>query len=146
MKNIAVAVDLSHGVEELMHKAYEMSQLYKAKIWLVHIEAPQPVMIDVYSFNEVDLMINQREKMLKHVHAQLEIYRKELVAEGVDADVVSVEGNAASVLLQEIKKHAIDLLIIGNRKHGFFYKTLIGSIFDEVINKIEIPVLAVPID
>jgi nucleotide-binding universal stress UspA family protein len=146
MKNIAVAVDLSHGVEELMHKAYEMSQLYKAKIWLIHIEAPQPVMIDVYSFNEADLMINQREKMLKQVHAQLEIYRKELVAEGVDVDVVSVEGNAAILLLQEIEKHTIDLLIIGNRKHGFFYKTMIGSIFDEVIKKIEIPVLAVPIE
>lgn len=146
MKNIAVAVDLSLGVEELMHKAYEMSQLYKAKIWLIHIEAPQPVMIDVYSYNQADLMINQREKMLKQVHAQLEIYRKELVVEGVDVDVVSVEGNIVSVLLQEIDQHKIDLLIIGNRKHGFFYKTIIGSIFDEVIKRIEVPVLAVPIE
>ena len=104
MKNIAVAVDLSQGVEGLMHKAYEMSQLYKAKIWLIHIEAPQPVMVDVYSCNEADLMINQRGKMLKQVHAQLDIYRKELVAEGVDVDVVSVEGNVAQVLLQELMK------------------------------------------
>jgi len=146
MKNIAVAVDLSQGVEGLMHKAYEMSQLYKAKIWLIHIEAPQPVMVDVYSYNEADLMINQRAKMLKQVHAQLDIYRKELVAEGVDVDVVSVEGNVAQVLLQELMKYRIDLLIIGNRKHGFFYKTIIGSIFDEVIKKIEIPVLAVPVE
>lgn len=146
MKNIAVAVDLSHGVEELMHKAYEMSQLYKAKIWLVHIEAPQPVMIDVYSFNETDLRINQREQMLKQVHAQLEIYRSELAVEGVDVNVISVEGHVPSVLIQEIEKHRIDLLIIGNRKHGFFYKTIIGSIFEEVINRIEIPVLAVPVE
>jgi nucleotide-binding universal stress UspA family protein len=146
MKNIAVAVDLSQGVEGLMHKAYEMSQLYKAKIWLIHIEAPQPVMVDVYSYNEADLMINQRGKMLKLVHAQLDIYRKELVAEGVDVDVVSVEGNVAQVLLQELMLYRIDLLIIGNRKHGFFYKTIIGSIFDEVIKKIEIPVLAVPVE
>ena len=146
MKNIAVAVDLSLGVEGLLHKAYEMSQLYNAKIWLIHIEAPRPVMIDVYSFNQANLVIDERDKMLKQVHAQLEIYRKELAAEGVDVGVVSVEGNVTSVLLKEIDEHNIDLLIIGNRKHGFFYHTIIGSIFDEVIKKIEIPVLAVPVE
>ena len=42
MKNILVTVDFDKHVELLLDKAFELAQCFKAKVWLMHIAAPEP--------------------------------------------------------------------------------------------------------
>ena len=42
MKNILVSIDFNEQEALLMDRAYEFAKAFDAKIWLVHIAAPDP--------------------------------------------------------------------------------------------------------
>lgn len=42
MKNILVTIDFNENENLLLDKAYQMAKAFGAKLWLMHIAAPDP--------------------------------------------------------------------------------------------------------
>jgi nucleotide-binding universal stress UspA family protein len=55
-----------------------------------------------------------------------------------------VQGPTEEMILQEIDKLKIDLVVLGNKRHGILYSTFVGSVTDDLIHDLDIPVYLVP--
>ncbi len=144
MKNILVSIDFNEQEDFLMDKAYEFAKAFNAKIWLVHIAAPDP---DFVGYDVGPQYIRDaRADDLRAEHKLLQDYAKLLEEKGVRAEGLLVQGATVEMLLKEAQKLNTDLIITSHHDHNFFYKAFIGSTSEEIIKESKIPVLMVPLD
>ncbi|MDH3323345.1 MAG: universal stress protein [Flavobacteriaceae bacterium] len=144
MKNILVTVDFDKHVELLLDKAFELAQCFKAKVWLMHIAAPEP---DFIGFGPGPQYIRDfRAEDLRKEHRLLQDYVNELRKKSVDTEGLLIQGATIEMIIKESKKLDVDLIIAGHHDAGFFYKALFGSVSAKIIKKSKIPVLIVPFE
>ncbi|MCW3807867.1 universal stress protein [Plebeiibacterium marinum] len=144
MKNILVAVDFKEGTDKVLGIAKEMGQLYLAKVWIIHVSAPEPDFVG-YEVGP-QYIADLRETELKEEHKQLKKYADDLSFSGLSADSIMLEGGTIEMLVAEIEKLHIDLVIVGHHKHGFFHKAFFGRTDVSLIEHTKIPALVVPVD
>lgn len=142
MKNIIVALDFSPATDVLIEEAFQYGKAFNAKVWLIHIAAPDPDFIG-YEVGP-EYIREERAETLKKEHKRLAEYKANLNAQGVETEALLVQGPTVETLLERIGKLQADLLIIGKKGHSLLHKAFIGSVFSSVVKEIEIPVLAVP--
>lgn len=144
MKNILVAVDFKEGSDSLINFSHEFAQHYLAKVWIIHVSAPDPE-YGGYSVGP-QYIRDVRVAELKEEHHALKKYADELSFKGISAESIMLNGGTVEMLVAEIEKLHIDLLIVGHRKHGFFHKTFFGRTDVALIDHVNIPTLVVPVD
>ena len=142
MKNIAVALDLGESSELLLRQAKVLAHANNSKVWLLHVAAPDP---DFVGYEVGPKYIrNDRADQLKKEHHQLADLKKGLVERDINAEALLIQGPIVQTLLEELDKLNIDLLIIGKKGHGLLYRAIMGSVFSAIVQKINIPLLAIP--
>ena len=143
MKNILVAVDFKKGTDVLLKFAKEFAQQYLAKVWIIHVAAPDPDFIG-YGVGP-QYIRDMRATELKEEHYKLKSYSDELMFNGISAESIMLNGATVEMLTAEIAKLHIDLLIVGHHKHGLLHKAFFGRTDIALIEHIAIPTLVVPI-
>lgn len=142
MKNIAVALDLTNSSDVLIEQAKVLARANDAKIWLIHIAAPDP---DFIGYDVGPKYIREdRADTLKQEHKHLGELKNSLIDVGVDAEALLIQGPTVHTLLEEIDKLKIDLIVLGKKGHGLLHRAILGSAFDAIVKKVHIPLLAVP--
>ena len=142
MKNIAIALDLSNSSTVLIEQAKVLARANDAKIWLIHIAAPDP---DFIGYDVGPKYIREdRADILKEEHKKLGKLKNTLTDVGIEAEALLIQGPIIQTLLEEVDKLEIDLLVIGKKGHGLFYRAILGSVFDSIVKKVHVPLLAVP--
>lgn len=143
MKNILVAIEFDNDAEPLVGKALELAKPFKAKVWLLHIAAPDPDFVG-YDAGPQSVRDNlAKELRIKHI--RLQDRAKDLENKGFDAEALLVQGPTVKTLIEESKKLNADLLIAGYEEHSFVYKLLIGSVSFKILKKSKVPILMVPL-
>ncbi len=144
MKNFLVAIDFDEGFDYLIDKAFDFAKAFDAKLWLMHIAAPDP---DFVGYEPGPQYIrDSRAEELREEHKKLQDYSDKLRAKGVDSEGLLVQGATLEMIMAESKKLKTDLIICGNHDRGFFYKAFAEDVTSKIIKKSEIPVLVVPLD
>lgn len=143
MKNILVTIDFEEKGQVLIDKAAELAKKFKAKLWLVHVAAPDPDFIgyDVGPQYIRDVLA----KDLRNEHKLLQGFTNQLKEKKIVAEALLVQGTTIETIVELTKKLAIDLIVIGKHKHGFFHKTFMVSTDESLVEKSNIPVLIVPL-
>jgi nucleotide-binding universal stress UspA family protein len=143
MKNILVSIDFEKQAGLLVDRAIELAKKFGAKLWLIHIAAPDPDFVgyDVGPQNVRDVRANE----LKEERNMLESYVRQLREDGIEVDAKLIEGPTVITITRMIRKLNIDLLIIGHHKRNYFYKAFVGNTDIALINQLSIPVLTVPL-
>ena len=142
MKNIAIALDLSNSSTVLIEQAKVLARANDAKIWLIHIAAPDP---DFIGYDVGPKYIREdRADILKEEHKKLGKLKNTLTDVGIEAEALLIQGPIIQTLFEEVDKLEIDLLVIGKKGHGLFYRAILGSVFDSIVKKVHVPLLAVP--
>jgi len=144
MNNILVSIDFNEQEAFLMDKAYELGKAFDAKIWLLHIAAPDPDFVG-YDVGPQYVRDTRAEDLHKE-HQLLQDYAKQLELKGVKAEGLLVQGGTVEMILKEAKKLNTDLIITGHHDHNFLYKAFLGSVSEGIVKDSKIPVLLVPLD
>jgi nucleotide-binding universal stress UspA family protein len=143
MKNLLVSIGFEDNEQLLIDKAFELAHSFKSKVWLIHIAAPEP---DFIGFDVGPQYIrDSRAEELRKEHRLIQQYADELQEKGVDAEGLLIQGPTIDMVIKEAEKLKIDLIIVGHHEHNFLYKTFVGSVSDEIVDKSKIPVLIVPL-
>ena len=143
MKNILVPIDFDQNENELLEHARQYAKAFKAKLWLLHVAAPEPEFI---GFGVGPQYIRDtRAQELRKEHRLMTDFTNIVKEEGVDCEGLLINGATIEMILEEAEKLKIDLIITGHHTHNFFYKTFFGSVSSGVIKKTDIPVLVVPL-
>jgi len=137
-KNILLATDFSSASGRALEYAASLARRYGSTIYLTHI-----ISMDGYPLMAPDFAATSLQKM----HAEAEQGFRELLKSGLlialPYKAVIQEGILWPAIEELIKKHEIDLLVVGTHGAGAVRKVLIGSGAEEIFRKAEVPVLTV---
>ena len=143
MKNILVAVDFSNDDEVLLNRASQMALMFKSKIWVVHIAAPDP---DFVGYEPGPQYVRDiRASDLRTEHKTLKTYAENLDKAGIESEGLLIQGPTVETILEEAAKLNIDLFVVGSHKHGFMHRLFNENTPIELAKKSNIPVLIVPL-
>lgn len=144
MKNILLALELQDEAlsERLIAEAAKLALAFDAKCWLIHIAAPDPDFVGYGVGPQYirDLLAED----LKEDHKKIQTYANKLKAQNILAEGLLIQGTTVETIIEEIQKLQIDLLILGNKHHGILYSTFVGSVTDDILEQISIPVYLIP--
>lgn len=139
-----VAIDFINNEKLLIDSAFRLAERFDAKIWLIHIAAPEP---DFVGYEVGPQYIREfRAEELRKEHKLLQEYTREVEKKGIEADGLLVQGATIEMIMEEAVKLKVDLIIAGHEEHNFLYKAFVGSVSRQIIEKSKIPVLIVPLD
>lgn len=144
MKNILVAIETNNSklTSRMISEATKFALAFDSKCWLIQIVAPDP---DFVGFEVGPQYIRDlTAEQLKASHRALQEQTNILKAMGVNAEGLTIQGPTEEMIRKEVDKLAIDLLILGNKNHGLLHSIFIGSITDDLIKEVHIPIYLVP--
>lgn len=143
MKNILVTLAFEEKANTLVETAAEFAIKFGAKVWLVHVAAPDP---DFIGYDVGPQYIREvRADELRKEHRLIQKWAAHLESRGVQSDGLLIQGATVEMILAECEKLEVDLLVIGHHKHGLFHQIFMGSTDFQVVQKANIPVLIVPL-
>jgi nucleotide-binding universal stress UspA family protein len=143
-KNILVAIDFNDAVGELLGYAETLAKQYDAKIWVVHVAAPDP---DFVGYEPGPQYIRDfRASELREEHKKLQSMCKIFLDKDIKSEALLIQGSTVETVLEEAKKLNSDLLIVGTHKHSFLHDLLQESVSLKLLKNANIPLLAIPIE
>ena len=138
-----IALDDGGGQAEILTAGLQLASKFESSVYLVHVAGPEP---DFVGYDVGPQYIRDEvAKELRKEHQWLQKYREQFKAMGVETESLLIQGPTAEMISQELQKLHIDLLIMGNRQHGFLHNLFLGSTKDKIIEENEVPILLVPV-
>jgi len=138
-KRILVPTDGSESSRHALIGALELARKFNSEVELFHVTITQEA---YYGYNEgYNTHINP-EQIEKNGELALEITLKGLDVGGVHFTKKHVSGNAASSILEEIRRE-FDLVVMGTRGLGTITGAIVGSVTQRVLANSPAPVLIV---
>ncbi len=142
MKNILVAIDFSSITHQLIEQASAIGEKFGAKLWLIHIAAPEPVFVG-YEVGPQHVR-DAKAETLRMEHRELQTLAQQLIDQGLEAEALLIQGPTAETLAEEAEKLQADLIVLGAEDHGAIFKMIFGSVWEDVVKNVKVPVLLVP--
>jgi nucleotide-binding universal stress UspA family protein len=142
MKNIIVGISFDKHTDRLLEQAGLFARQFNAKVWLIHIAAPNPAFVGYEPGPQV--IRNDRAGDLRNEHKELQVLATRLNQEGINTEALLVQGPTVETFLEEANKLQADLIIVGCQEHSFLHNLFIENTSMELFKKTNIPLLAVP--
>ena len=136
--SILIATDLG-DIDRLFPYALEQARNTGARLFLLHVlTATNSIAVDpgglpYYSPTEA---IDYAEKFLA-------TYCAEAQQANIDCEVLVREGAAAQQILATVRQLHVDRVLLGTRSRGKWGKLLLGSVAEQVLRSVWVPVLTV---
>lgn len=144
MKNILIPLELTNKAIEgrIIETAIAYAKSLGANCWIVHVAAPDPDFVG-YGVGPKYVRDELAENLRKE-HRQIQDITNRFKAEGLVAEGLLIQGATQEMIKEEVEKLKIDLLILGNKKHSFIDVLFKGSIVDDLMDEVNIPILLIP--
>lgn len=144
IKNILVAIDFNDTVGELLSYAEGIASKFGAKIWVLHVAAPNPDFVGYEPGPQYVRDVKAEE--LREEHRSLQSICNTFLDPELECEALLIQGSTVESVIEEAKKLKSDMLIVGTHKHSFFHDLFSENVSLELLKKAEIPLLAIPID
>ncbi|MCX2720612.1 universal stress protein [Lentiprolixibacter aurantiacus] len=141
-KNILGLIDFSSVTEDIVAKAAELSKVYDAKCWLVHVARPDPEFIG-YDVGPKYIRDARAEHLLDE-HHKLDEYKSRVISEGVNCEVLLVQGEIMETIHHEVEKLGIDLIVLGSHGRSMLYELMVGSVCENLLKNSKVPLYVLP--
>ena len=143
-KNILVAVDFNDSADKLLNYAESMADKFGAKLWIVHVAAPDP---DFVGYETGPQYIrDSRADELKGDHKKLQDLCNTFISNKIQAEALLIQGSTVETLIEEINSLHADLLIVGTHHHSFLHNLFSESVSSKLFDRVKTPLLAIPIE
>jgi nucleotide-binding universal stress UspA family protein len=141
-KNILGLIDFSSVSEDVVAKSAELSKVYGAKCWLIHVASPNP---DFMGYEVGPEYIREsRAEHLMEEHKKLDEYKSKLISEGINCEALLIQGEIIETVHQEIEKLDIDLIVLGSHGRSVLYELLVGSVCENLLKHARVPMVIMP--
>jgi len=139
-KNILIPVDGSHFSENVFPQARYLVELFKAKVWFLHV-------IDTHlveSFTALkDNIIEEDGKSIENIQNYFSTIEKRVKETQVAYELVIKKGNPAETICDFAKENEIDLIAMSTHGRGGIARWALGSVADKVVQSSSKPVLLI---
>lgn len=141
IKKILVPTDFSEtGMLALEHATY-MASLFKAQLYLLHVVETFEY---VYSVYEPEVMIRDTDEINESADKKVKKLAEKIGSENsIQVKPLVLSGRPSSGIVDAVKEHKIDLVIMGTHGASGFEEYFIGSNAHKVVNISPCPVITV---
>ena len=144
IEKILYTTDLSENSPYVFRYALSLANLNNAKVDVIYVLPPagfgSSVMVDVM---EKQLVLEKMKKRVdEFVQAEL---KDDPLKEKRISSVKVVEGSPIVGILQAVEDLKPDILIMGTHSKGLIGHTFLGSVAQNVLQRVRIPVYIIPL-
>jgi nucleotide-binding universal stress UspA family protein len=141
MKTILVPTDFSDNADNALYFAIELAKKQNAKLVLIHA-FQLPIVVAAVPY---DIINNEKLELKKKAENNLKAQCLKIKHSGnLTYEYILEEGDTVDVILKHAKEKKADIIIMGTKGASGLKAVLFGSITESVIEKTELPVLAIP--
>lgn len=152
-KRILAPVDFSDHASRALVGAAELAAHFSARLYVLHVVAPVPLIDPVSSgdfglgapmgpIGGMDIGAYQ-EQLVAGSRNSLEKLAKQTVPEGVEVEVVTEIGDAATIIVEVADRRKIDCIVMATHGLTGLSHLLMGSVAEKVVRHALVPVLIV---
>ena len=141
LKNILVAYDSSGFSNRAFKSALDIAEPNKSKITIVTVVTGiyQPSIGFSMKFNK-DLLEKQT-KILKKLFSDLQTTANK---KGISLSLkILHDPSVSKAIVNYVNSHKFDLIVIGSRGRTGLNKIILGSVANDVVNKVNVPIMVV---
>lgn len=142
MKNIVVAIDKDGTNNAAIRMARSLAKAFGAKVWLVHVAAPDPAFVGFDAGPQSAR--DERARQLREEHRALQDMAEALRHESLTAESRILEGETVATLLRHGQAVAADMIILQRSNRSSLARKFIGATCESVVRHSECPVLVLP--
>ena len=137
VRNVAVATDFSECSERAVQHALAVTRHFRATLYFLHLVRPSefpfaPEMMPVLK----DAASRDCEQLVARLSGSHQL-------DGIDYRCTVEEGEISEVVGHFVRKHHIDLLVVGTHGRGAVPRLLLGSVAQQIFHYVRCPVLTV---
>ena len=134
LQNILFATDFSPSAHAVLSHALDLARHYSARLYTVNVLSHMPfVEVAQPDPEQIKLLADQQLSALMRSQSLKDVEHKELIEQGEIPEVIS----------KLVRKHGIDLIVVGTGGREGLGKLLLGSVAEEIFRHAECPVLTV---
>jgi len=147
MKTILVPVDLSAASVEVCAAACRLARLIQARVLLLHVVQPAPVLLNEYYAFEAGAMAEAVAAGEKFAARELQVLAGYCHRRGVPVRIKQLVGRQpVEDILAKAASSRAAYVVIGSHGHGAVFELLVGSTAQGVLRRAGCPVLVVPME
>ncbi len=146
MKKIIVCIDFTEGTDQIIEKSIELAVATNAGLCLIHVALPEPephtqeVVCGRRAFPD---LVKRLYKCNRNRH--FDDYAKRIKNSGIELTTIKAKGEAAKIIVNEAIRHNAEMIIMGAKNNSALHHLIIGSVTADVMKKIKIPVVLIPV-
>lgn len=137
MKSILVATDGSENSKKALMEAKILAKWSDSKITIINVESNIPAYIQG---DQVDTIT---KSATEHQNEILEEALKIFQDFSGEVDIVRRKGKEGEEIIKEAEKEDYDLIVMGSRGQGGFFRAILGSTTNKVLNHVSKNILII---
>ncbi|PKK91010.1 MAG: hypothetical protein CVV64_04360 [Candidatus Wallbacteria bacterium HGW-Wallbacteria-1] len=141
MKNILVPVDFSEVTGDVLNTASELARSMEGKIILLYCVEPSITVIPCCPGEP--LFIPNDLVDLNVLRESLSAYEIKVRDQGIQIDVLIEEGAPELTIPEIADRTDASYIVMGSHGHGALYHLLLGSVSEQVLQRVSCPVVVV---
>ena len=145
-ENIMVAVDGSDASFKALDFAADLASKYGSKLWLVHVVQSREIPEGLKQWARVEHVQSPPEWLLEEAIAEnvLTAAADRARAHGVKSvEGVSENGDVARCIIDAVRRHSVDVVVMGTRGLTGLKHVVLGSVAERTIRHASCAVLTV---
>jgi len=138
LRNILLATDFSPSSLAALPRVAAIARRYESKVYLVHVVVP-----DAYPLVSPEAAAWNTVEMDADAKGQLEKLASSTELAEIPHEALLVNGEVTAALTAAVRRHDIDLVIVGTHGRRGFRRLLMGSVAEGIFRSLPCPVLTV---
>ena len=138
---ILAAVDFSDVTEQVLAEAVRLAKALNVPLRLLHVAVGEP---DPGLATSTEVYCGLGVYWITRLRKQLEDYRDECEADGLEVSATVYSGIPVKTILLEAERLEVTFLVLGSHGHGRLYDLLGGSVCQGVLRRATCPVVVIP--
>ncbi len=141
MQRILIPTDFSTVADNALNYAIEIASKFNSELYLCH----------VYHIHKIDYDLNftdDEQPYKKEVERRMDLTKRKFIGKitqkGLSIHTIVEEDSITSLFSRKVKKHSIDLIVMGSKGASGLEKMVIGSVAATALEIAKVPVLVVP--
>ncbi len=143
-RHILAATDLSKASEPALQQAAGLAEALGAKVTLLHVFDPTPLVPPVALPPPRALEEKLAEEMRERIAEELHKLRERVLPADLEVEEVVLRASSpAAAIIEQAEQRNADLIVLGTHGRTGLTHVLVGSVAERVVRHSPIPVLTV---
>lgn len=125
-RKILLGYDGSESSKKAFETACNLAATHGAELYVLSVARPSEIADDV----ETEAVIENSRRYHRHLLAEL---KPAVSAKGIKAHFEVGVGHPAEQIIYDADRHAVDLIVVGDRGRSKFTRLLLGSVSKQVV-------------